>query len=128
VFGQTPFVVDPQTVYPKSGYQTSDNYGGYNTQTVRGKVLWNALDKLSVTFTADWSHGHRRNPRKGIRTDGRRFGADRFGPSATLWILVGLTLAASLFSLMLSETAPAAIGRRAAKRSNAQRYETDTAT
>jgi iron complex outermembrane receptor protein len=54
--GETPFVVDPQSAYPKAGYQTSDNYGGYNTQTVRGKLLWNASDKLSVTFTADWSH------------------------------------------------------------------------
>jgi iron complex outermembrane recepter protein len=54
--GQTSFVVDPQSVYPKAGYQTSDNYGSYNTQTVRGKLLWNASDKLSVTFTADWSH------------------------------------------------------------------------
>jgi iron complex outermembrane recepter protein len=56
VFGQTPFVVDPQTVYPKSAYQTSDKYGGYNVQTVRGKMLWNASDKLNLTFTADWSH------------------------------------------------------------------------
>jgi predicted MFS family arabinose efflux permease len=38
--------------------------------------------------------------------------ADRFGLSATLWILVGLTLAAGLFSVMLSETAPAAILRQ----------------
>jgi iron complex outermembrane receptor protein len=48
--------VDPQTAYPKSGYQTSDNYGGYNVQTIRGKLLWNASDKLTVTFTADWTH------------------------------------------------------------------------
>src|SRR5947207_580546 len=26
--GETPFVVDPQNVYPKAGYQTSDQYGG----------------------------------------------------------------------------------------------------
>lgn len=54
--GATPFVVDPQTAYPKSAYQTSDNYGGYNTQTIRGKLLWNASDKLTVTTTADWTH------------------------------------------------------------------------
>ncbi len=55
-YGQAPFVVDPQTVYPKGGYQTSDNYGGTGVQTIRGKVLWKASDKLNVTFTADWSH------------------------------------------------------------------------
>ena len=55
-YGQAPFVVDPQTVYPKSAYQTSDNYGGTGVQTIRGKLLWKASDKLNVTFTADWSH------------------------------------------------------------------------
>jgi len=54
--GETPFVVDPQTAYPKAAYQTSDNYGGYNTQTIRGKLLWNASDKLTVTTTLDWTH------------------------------------------------------------------------
>ena len=55
-YGQTPFVVDPQDAYPKSGYTTGDAYGGYNTQTIRGKLLWNASDKLTVTTTADWTH------------------------------------------------------------------------
>jgi iron complex outermembrane receptor protein len=55
-YGQVPFVVDPQTAYPKAGYQTSDNYGGTGVQTIRGKVLWNASDNLNFTFTADWSH------------------------------------------------------------------------
>src|SRR5882757_50711 len=54
--GQAPFVVDPQNVYPKSGYQTSDNYGGTGVTGMRAKVLWNASDKLNVTFTGDWSH------------------------------------------------------------------------
>src|SRR5579859_4365601 len=54
--GETSFVVDPQTAYPKAAYQTSDNYGGYNTQSIRGKLLWNASDKLTVTTTADWTH------------------------------------------------------------------------
>jgi iron complex outermembrane receptor protein len=54
--GATPFVVDPETAYPKSGYATGDSYGGYNTQTIRGKLLWNASDKLTVTTTADWTH------------------------------------------------------------------------
>jgi iron complex outermembrane recepter protein len=56
VYGSSPFVVDPQTVYNKSGYQTADNYGGYNVQALRGKILWNASDKLTVMGTADWTH------------------------------------------------------------------------
>jgi iron complex outermembrane receptor protein len=52
----TPFVVDPQDAYPKAGYQTGDAYGGYNVQTLRGKLLWLASDKTTVTFTADWNH------------------------------------------------------------------------
>lgn len=55
-YGQAPFVVDPQNVYPKAGYQTSDNYGGTGVTSMRAKVLWNASDKFNVTFTGDWSH------------------------------------------------------------------------
>jgi iron complex outermembrane recepter protein len=54
--GQTPFVIDPQTAYPKSGYSTNDNYGGTGVTSIRGKVLWKASDKLNVTFTGDWTH------------------------------------------------------------------------
>ena len=54
--GSEPYVVDPQTAYPKAGYETNDNYGGYGVTTVRGKLLWNASDKDTVTFTADWNH------------------------------------------------------------------------
>src|SRR6202012_5625756 len=54
--GQTAFVVDPQTAYPKSGYTTGDEYGGYNVQTVRGKLLWLMSDKTSITLTADVNH------------------------------------------------------------------------
>src|SRR4029077_4119164 len=54
--GATPYVVDPQTAYPKAGYQTSDNYGGVGVTSMRAKVLGNASDKLQVTFTGDWSH------------------------------------------------------------------------
>ena len=52
----TPFVVDPQGAYPKAGYATSDNYGGTGVTSMRGKLLWNASDKLTMTFTGDWSH------------------------------------------------------------------------
>jgi iron complex outermembrane receptor protein len=53
--GTPSFVVDPQTAYPKAGYETNDNYGGYGVQTVRGKLLWLASDKTTVTFTADYN-------------------------------------------------------------------------
>jgi len=55
-WGSTPFVTDPQTVFPKSGYQTSDNLGGTGVTSIRGKVVWHASDKLDWTFTADWTH------------------------------------------------------------------------
>ncbi len=55
-YGQSPYVVDPQTVYPKAGYQTANDYGGTGVTTVRSKVLWIASDKLKFTFTGDWSH------------------------------------------------------------------------
>ena len=54
--GATPFVVDPQTAYPKAGYTTGDDYGGTGVTTIRGKMLWKASDKLNVTFTGDWTH------------------------------------------------------------------------
>jgi iron complex outermembrane receptor protein len=54
--GETPFVVDPQDAYPKAGYQTGDAYGGYNVQTIRGKLLWLADDKTTVTLAADLNH------------------------------------------------------------------------
>ena len=55
-YGQSPFVVDPDTAYPKAGYQTSDNWGGTGVTSIRGKMVWHASDKLDWTFTADWSH------------------------------------------------------------------------
>src|SRR5581483_8074020 len=56
LYGSAPYVVDPQTVYPKAAYATSDKYDGTGVVTMRGKVLWNASDKTTVTFTGDWSH------------------------------------------------------------------------
>jgi iron complex outermembrane recepter protein len=55
-YGQTPFVVDPNTAYPKAGYQTSDTWGGTGVTSIRGKMTWHASDKLDWTFTADWTH------------------------------------------------------------------------
>src|SRR5215831_4474032 len=55
-YGQTPFVVDPDTAFPKAGYQTSDNWGGTGVTSIRGKMVWHASDKMDWTFTADWSH------------------------------------------------------------------------
>jgi outer membrane receptor protein involved in Fe transport len=55
-WGATPFVVDPNTAFPKAGYQTSDTWGGTGVTSIRGKMLWHASDKLDWTFTGDWSH------------------------------------------------------------------------
>ncbi len=44
------FAVDPVRAYPKSGYQSADDLGGVDNQVLRGKALWNASDKLTVTF------------------------------------------------------------------------------
>jgi iron complex outermembrane receptor protein len=55
-YAQTPLTFDSMNDYPQSAYATSDNYGGNGLQVIRGKLLWNASDKLSVTLSADWSH------------------------------------------------------------------------
>jgi iron complex outermembrane recepter protein len=54
--GNDPIAVDPQTAFPKSGYTTGDSYGGQGIVAMRGKLLWFASDKLTVTFEGDWTH------------------------------------------------------------------------
>ena len=55
-YAQTPFVVDPPTAYPASGYQTGSDYGGTGVTMMRSKLLWLVTDKLKFTFTGDWTH------------------------------------------------------------------------
>ena len=55
-YAQAPFVVDPQTAYPSSGYQTGSNYGGTGVTSMRAKLLWFASQRLKFTFTGDWTH------------------------------------------------------------------------
>lgn len=50
------FAVDPLRAYPKGGYDSADTLGGMDNQVIRGKALWNASDKLTVTFAADYQH------------------------------------------------------------------------
>jgi hypothetical protein len=52
----SPFVVDPDTAYPKAGYATNDNWGGTGVTSIRGKMMWHASDKMDWTLTADWTH------------------------------------------------------------------------
>ena len=54
--GQVPWVVDPQTAFPKAGYATSDSKGGQNLQVIRGKALWKVSDNFNVTIAGDYSH------------------------------------------------------------------------
>ena len=55
-YAKAPLTTDSIDDYPQSGYATSDNYGGNGLDVMRGKLLWNASDKLSFTLAADWSH------------------------------------------------------------------------
>jgi iron complex outermembrane recepter protein len=55
-WGATPFVVDPDTAYPKAGYATNDNWGGTGVTSIRGKMVWRASDKMDWTLTGDWTH------------------------------------------------------------------------
>ena len=54
--GRIPWVVDPQTAFPKAGTATSDSKGGQNVQVVRGKALWKVNDKFNVTITGDYTY------------------------------------------------------------------------
>ncbi len=54
--GQVPWVVDPQTAFPKAGYDTSRTNGGQNLQVLRGKALWKISDDVSVTIGGDYAH------------------------------------------------------------------------
>ncbi|HEX5162748.1 MAG TPA: TonB-dependent receptor [Steroidobacteraceae bacterium] len=54
--GQVPWVVDPQTAFPKAGTATADSKGGQNVQVVRGKALWKVSDKFNVTIAGDYTY------------------------------------------------------------------------
>src|ERR1700722_10503932 len=48
--------VIPMSDFAQAGLGTSDTYDGTGVQVIRGKLLWNATDKLKVTMSADWAH------------------------------------------------------------------------
>jgi iron complex outermembrane receptor protein len=54
--GQVPWVVDPQSAFPKAGTATSDTKGGQNLQVLRGKALWKVSDKFNVTIGGDYTY------------------------------------------------------------------------
>ncbi len=54
--GRVPWVVDPQTAFPKAGTATADSKGGQNVQVVRGKALWKVNDKFNVTIAGDYTY------------------------------------------------------------------------
>jgi iron complex outermembrane receptor protein len=54
--GRVPWVVDPQTAFPKAGTATSDTKGGQNQQVVRGKALWKVSDNFRVTIGGDYTY------------------------------------------------------------------------
>ena len=55
-YAQVPLTFDSLHSYPQAGYDTNDNYGGKGLQVIRGKLLWNASDKMTWTLGLDWSH------------------------------------------------------------------------
>jgi iron complex outermembrane recepter protein len=55
-YAQAPLTFDSMSDYAQSAYASNDNYGGNGLQVLRGKLLWNASDKLTFTLSADWSH------------------------------------------------------------------------
>jgi iron complex outermembrane receptor protein len=55
-YAQAPIAITSMSNFAQAGYGTSDTYDGNGTQVIRGKLLWNATDKLKITFAADWGH------------------------------------------------------------------------
>jgi iron complex outermembrane recepter protein len=53
-----PHVTDPIGQFRLAGTETFSTLGGTNRQAIRAKVLWNALDDLTATFTGDWTHAN----------------------------------------------------------------------
>jgi iron complex outermembrane receptor protein len=51
-----PYVTDGPGAFHAADTATADTQGGQNQQTVRAKFLYKALDNLSMTLTADWTH------------------------------------------------------------------------
>ncbi len=55
-YAQAPIAITSMSNFAQAGYGTSDTYDGQGLQVVRGKLLWNASDKLKFTLSADWGH------------------------------------------------------------------------
>ncbi len=49
-----PFVRESPTIYRESGYDSSEYAGGIDDWSVRGKVLWEPTDRLTVTLGGDY--------------------------------------------------------------------------
>lgn len=50
----TGYVMDGPAAYPRAGYRTTDLEGGEDRWSLRGKLLWNASERLRVTLTGDY--------------------------------------------------------------------------
>lgn len=51
-----PYIADHPGSFLAPGSGTYSALGGQNQQTVRGKLLWTAIENLTVTATVDWTH------------------------------------------------------------------------
>lgn len=50
----TPYITDPVSLIPQTGYQTYERSGGENERTLRGKLVWDGSPDLRVTLAADY--------------------------------------------------------------------------
>jgi outer membrane receptor protein involved in Fe transport len=103
-WGQSPFVIDPDTAFPKAGYQSSDNWGGTGVTSIRGKLLWHASARLDWTFTADWTHQDQTALNYTILNT--YFGNLNFSTFSTLWNLCISNDAASMPGAIFAHGGP----------------------
>lgn len=50
----TPYVMESPRIYRQSGYDSSNHAGGADDWTLRGKVLWEPTDRLTLTLSGDY--------------------------------------------------------------------------
>jgi len=50
-----PYVSDDPAALPYTGYRTSDREGGADSWTLRGKLLWEPADRLSIRLVGDYT-------------------------------------------------------------------------
>jgi iron complex outermembrane receptor protein len=52
------YITDPPSAFKNAGTEEFDTLGGQADDTIRGKLLAHINDDLTVTLSADWTHGN----------------------------------------------------------------------